>query len=197
MSIEFRPSRPCFRAGVPAFLAAAGPLRQQASVAVDRAAQRDRAGVPRSAAYAGGYETINGSGSSWASVALFQWANDVRPQGITINYNPDGSAQGRTDYIQGGSIDFAGTDPPFRNGQDKLAGTAAETVPWGYSYVPDTAGGTAFMYHLTVGGHLVTNLRLTPAGADGDLHRGDHELGRQAGSPPFTARSCRTYPSPR
>ena len=32
---------------------------------------------------------------------------------------------------------------------------------YGYSYVPDTAGGTAFMYHLNVGGHLITNLRLS------------------------------------
>jgi ABC-type phosphate transport system substrate-binding protein len=118
--------------------------------------------IPSTAASAGTYTTINGSGSSWASVALFQWANDVRAQGITVNYNPDGSAQGRTDFIQGGSVDFAGSDPPFRNGQDKLAGTGAETVPWGYSYVPDTAGGTAFMYHLDVGGQLIRNLRLTP-----------------------------------
>jgi ABC-type phosphate transport system substrate-binding protein len=137
-------------------------FRRPATVAVVALLSALGLAMPRTAAYAGTYETINGSGSSWASVALFQWANDVRPQGITINYNPDGSAQGRTDYIQGGSIDFAGSDPPFRNGQDKLAGTAAETIPWGYSYVPDTAGGTAFMYHLTVGGNLVTNLRLTP-----------------------------------
>ncbi len=31
----------------------------------------------------------------------------------------------------------------------------------GYSYVPDTAGGTAFMYHLDVDGKLITNLRLS------------------------------------
>ncbi|MBV9383122.1 MAG: substrate-binding domain-containing protein, partial [Streptosporangiaceae bacterium] len=40
-------------------------------------------------------------------------------------------------------------------------GTGAETPSWGYSYVPDVAGGTAFMYHITVAGHLVTNLRLS------------------------------------
>jgi ABC-type phosphate transport system substrate-binding protein len=118
--------------------------------------------APRVTAEAGSYTTIDGSGSSWASVALDQWARDVQPQGLTVNYNPDGSAQGRTDWIQGSLVDFAGSDPPFRNGHDKLAGTGAEHSPWAYSYVPDTAGGTAFMYHLTVHGHLVRNLRLSP-----------------------------------
>jgi ABC-type phosphate transport system substrate-binding protein len=118
--------------------------------------------LPRVQADAGGYQTIDGSGSSWASVALFQWAKDVQSRGLTINYNPNGSALGRQNYLQGGQVDFAGSDPPFRNGKDQLGGTSAEPHPWGYSYVPDTAGGTAFMYHITVAGHLVRNLRLDP-----------------------------------
>ena len=117
---------------------------------------------PSAMANAGGYTTVDGSGSSWAYIAISQWINDVQPQGLTVNYNPNGSAEGRANYIQGGQVDFAGSDPPFRNGKDQLAGTSAEKSPWGYSYVPDTAGGTAFMYHLTVGGHLVRNLRLSP-----------------------------------
>jgi ABC-type phosphate transport system substrate-binding protein len=117
---------------------------------------------PNVMASAGGYTTVDGSGSSWAYIAISQWINDVQPQGLTVNYNPNGSAEGRSNYIQGGEVDFAGSDPPFRNGKDQLAGTSAEVSPWGYSYVPDTAGGTAFMYHLTVGGHLVRNLRLSP-----------------------------------
>jgi ABC-type phosphate transport system substrate-binding protein len=118
--------------------------------------------LPWAAANAGSYTTIDGSGSSWSSVALFQWSKDVYPQGLVVNYNPNGSAQGRQDYMQGGLVDFAGSDPPFRNGQDKLGGTGAEVPRWGYSYVPDTAGGTAFMYHITVHGQLVRNLRLSP-----------------------------------
>ena len=58
--------------------------------------------------------------------------------------------------------DFAGSDPPFRNGQDQLGGTGAEHPSQGYSYVPDTAGGTALIYHITVAGKLVRNLRLSP-----------------------------------
>jgi ABC-type phosphate transport system substrate-binding protein len=111
-------------------------------------------------AYAANYTAISGSGSSWASVALDAWSSNLRRSGIVINYNPDGSAAGRSDYIQN-QDDFAGSDPPFRNGADELAGTGAEK-PEGYSYVPDTAGGTAFMYHLTVGGKLIKNLRLSP-----------------------------------
>ena len=104
---------------------------------------------------------ISGSGSSWASIAIDQWAQDVRPSGIVINYNPDGSAAGRGDYMAN-QDDFAGSDPPFRNGQDQLGGTGAEHPSQGYSYIPDTAGGTAFIYHIEQNGKLITNLRLTP-----------------------------------
>jgi ABC-type phosphate transport system substrate-binding protein len=117
------------------------------------------AGPP--AAYAGSYVTIDGSGSSWSSVALDQWSQDLASSGVTVNFTPDGSAAGRTDYIDG-QDDFAASDPPFRNGTDKIANDGSELpIPYGYSYVPDTAGGTAFMYHLDVGGHQITNMRLT------------------------------------
>jgi ABC-type phosphate transport system substrate-binding protein len=114
-----------------------------------------------SPATAGSYATLSGSGSSWASVALQQWAEDLAPDGLTVNFNPDGSAAGRGDYMQGSQVDFAASDPPFRNGADELANTGAEVPSYGYSYVPDVGGGTAFMYHITVGGRLVTNLRLS------------------------------------
>ena len=112
-------------------------------------------------ASAGTYATLSGSGSSWAAVALQQWAEDLQPNGLTVNFNPDGSAAGRGDFMQGSQVDFAASDPPFRNGEDELADTGAELPQWGYSYVPDVGGGTAFMYHITVGGHLITNLRLS------------------------------------
>jgi len=108
------------------------------------------------------YTSISGSGSSWASVALDQWSANVRQNGLVVNYNPDGSAAGRQDYINN-QVDYTGSDPPFRNGQDELGGTGTENSgKYGFSYVPDTAGGTAFMYHITVAGHLITNLRLHP-----------------------------------
>jgi ABC-type phosphate transport system substrate-binding protein len=113
--------------------------------------------LPASAAH---YVAISGSGSSWSAVALDQWQQDLRPSGLVVNYNPDGSAAGRNDYMAN-QDDFAGSDPPFRNGHDQLGGTGAERPNQGYSYIPDTAGGTAFMYHIEVGGKLVTNLRLS------------------------------------
>ncbi|HEY2552847.1 MAG TPA: substrate-binding domain-containing protein [Streptosporangiaceae bacterium] len=112
------------------------------------------------AATAGGFTAISGSGSSWSSVALDEWANTLRANGLVVNFNPDGSAAGRQDYLAQ-QVDFAGSDPPFRNGSDPFGGQGAEHPDVGFSYVPDTAGGTAFMYHLTVAGHLVTNLRLS------------------------------------
>jgi ABC-type phosphate transport system substrate-binding protein len=112
------------------------------------------------AARTGSYVTINGSGSSWASVAIDQWSQDVQRQGITVNFNPDGSSQGLYDYIQG-QADFAASDIPFRAGQDKLAGLGPQHVRYGFSYAPDVAGGTAFLYHLDAGGHRIRNLRLT------------------------------------
>ena len=93
---------------------------------------------------------ISGSGSSWSSVAIDLWSQAVRSNGLVVNYNPDGSAAGRGDYMAN-QDDFAGSDPPFRNGQDKLGGTGAEHPSQGYSYIPDTAGGTAFMYHIDGG----------------------------------------------
>jgi len=106
------------------------------------------------------FAPIAGSGSSWASVAIDQWAQDVRPDGMVVNFNPDGSAAGRADFIAG-QDDFAVSDVPFRNGRDKLGGTHREVVPWGYSYIPVPAGGIAFPYHIAVHGRLIRNLRLS------------------------------------
>jgi ABC-type phosphate transport system substrate-binding protein len=112
---------------------------------------------------ASSHETITGAGTSWSYIALADWINAEAHRGLVINYNTDGSAVGRQEYMQGGQVDFAGSDSPFWSGPDKLAGTGPEIPAWGYSYVPDVAGGTAFMYHLTVEGKLITNLRLSPA----------------------------------
>jgi ABC-type phosphate transport system substrate-binding protein len=134
-----------------------GPLTAGAAAAMALLALTTTA----SPASAGTYATLSGSGSSWASVALDQWAQDLQSNGLTVNFNEDGSAAGRGDYMQGSQVDFAASDPPFRSGTDELANTGAEIPSYGYSYVPDVGGGTAFMYHVTVGGHQITNLRLS------------------------------------
>jgi ABC-type phosphate transport system substrate-binding protein len=109
----------------------------------------------------GVYTPIRGDGSSWAAVALTQWAQNLANLGITISFNPDGSSEGRADFLQNDD-DFAASDPPFRNGQDPFNPGDIENVKnLAFSYVPDVAGGTAFMYHLVVGGKQITNMRLS------------------------------------
>ena len=109
----------------------------------------------------GAYATIDGSGSSWQAVAIDQWAEDLGSDRLTVTYNPDGSAAGRGDYLQGSQVDFAASDVAFRNGHDKLGETGAEVPSYGYSYIPAVAGGIAFVYHLSVHGRPIRDLRLS------------------------------------
>jgi ABC-type phosphate transport system substrate-binding protein len=117
---------------------------------------------PSQAAQATTYAEISGSGSSYAAGALQQWATDLVPQGLQINYDPVGSATGREQYIQGEN-DFAGSDIAFisPSDPDPFAGSDG-TIDFAYSYIPDVAGGLAFMYNLQVDGQKITNLRLRP-----------------------------------
>ena len=116
--------------------------------------------APPVVASVGSFAPIMGSGSSFSSVAIDLWAQALRPKGLVVDYNPDGSAAGRGDYIAN-QDDFAASDVPFRTSVDKLAGLGPEHVPQGFSYVHAPASGVAFFYHLNVGGHPVTNLRLS------------------------------------
>jgi ABC-type phosphate transport system substrate-binding protein len=117
---------------------------------------------PSQAAQATSYEQISGSGSTYAAGALDQWATDLVPQGLQINYSPVGSAMGRDQYIQGEN-DFAGSDIAFISSgdPDPFAGSDPPT-DFAYSYIPDVAGGLAFIYNLQADGHRITNLRLRP-----------------------------------
>jgi ABC-type phosphate transport system substrate-binding protein len=137
-------------------------LAALAAVALTASLAMTTLGPPAAnAAAVNSYAPIEGSGTSWTLPAIGQWINNVAPEGLTVDYNADGAAEGRTDYMQGSLVDFAASDPPFQSGQDKLAGTGKQVPEWGYSYIPDAAGGTAFVYHLSVKGHLIRNLRLS------------------------------------
>jgi phosphate ABC transporter phosphate-binding protein len=111
-------------------------------------------------ASADSYVTISGSGSTWSQVAVDAWRVDVHANGLTINYNGDGSSAGRLDFIQGLS-DFAVSEIPFQLHPED--GSLPEISKRPYAYLPIVAGGTSFMYHLTVGGKRVTDLRLSGA----------------------------------
>ncbi|WP_329582323.1 substrate-binding domain-containing protein [Kitasatospora sp. NBC_01250] len=113
--------------------------------------------------------TLNADGSSWAGPAIEKWRTDVANQGINLNFNPNGSAAGRQQW-ENGQDDFTASDVPFRTATDNGASQDqhgagvgnAENPTYGYSYVPITAGGTAFMYNLSIGGKQITDLRLSP-----------------------------------
>ena len=111
-------------------------------------------------ARAAAHPAVTGSGSPYAGVAIDTWAQALRARGLIVNYNPDGTAAGQADFIDG-SDDFAVSDPAFRTSPDELAGLGRQVVPWSFSYLPAVAGGTAFPYHLSVHGHLIRNLRLS------------------------------------
>jgi ABC-type phosphate transport system substrate-binding protein len=138
----------------------AAALAVAGAVAIPSAAASAASAAPSS----GPLAAISGAGSSWSALLIDEWISYVASADqLTVNFQPNGSAEGRQLYKEG-VLDFAASDPPFRNGTDNLDPNGKETefpIAYGYSYVPDTAGGTAFMYHLEVGGHLIRNLRLS------------------------------------
>ncbi|MEU2422994.1 phosphate ABC transporter substrate-binding protein PstS [Streptomyces sp. NPDC007851] len=114
------------------------------------------AGTP---AVADSYTPIAGAGSTWAENAIDQWRRDVNKNGMRISYAGGGSSDGRRQFLSG-TVDFAVSDIPFQT--HPTDGSAAERPAKGsYAYMPIVAGGTVFMYHLTVNGKRVTNLRLS------------------------------------
>lgn len=105
------------------------------------------------------YVPITGTGSTWSQNALDQWRKNVAANyGMTVNYSGVGSSAGRRDFIAG-TVDFAVSEIPFQAKPED--GSAPESPPGGYAYMPIVAGGTAFMYNLKISGKRVTNLRLS------------------------------------
>ncbi len=105
------------------------------------------------------YAEIEGSGSTWAYGIIAPWIAQVQSAyGMQITFNQSGSSQGRKDFANG-VTDFGDSDIPYQGVDPTTGQTDASTRP--YAYAPVVAGGTAFTYHLTVGGHLVDNLRLS------------------------------------
>ncbi len=108
---------------------------------------------------AGSYVPISGAGSTWSQVAMDAWRADVRASGVVVNFAGTGSTDGRSQFIQS-TVDFATTEIPFQNPPEP--GQQAEVPSRDFAYLPVVAGGTSFMYNLTVGGQQVRDLRLSP-----------------------------------
>jgi ABC-type phosphate transport system substrate-binding protein len=117
-------------------------------------------GTGAAAAATRSYAPISGAGSEFAGMAIEQWAADLRAKGITVDFKSDGSDRGRAAFIHD-QVDFAASDAPFRAARDRLSGAPPEKVPYDYSYIPDVGYGTAFLYHITVGGVVFNSLKLS------------------------------------
>lgn len=117
------------------------------------------AGPMAAPAAADSYTPIAGAGSTWAENAVDEWRRAVNQYGMRISYAGGGSSDGRRQFLSG-TVDFAVSDIPFQT--HPTDGSAAERPgPGSYAYMPIVAGGTVFMYHLTVNGKRVNNLRLS------------------------------------
>jgi phosphate ABC transporter phosphate-binding protein len=115
--------------------------------------------APSQSAAAASYVPISGAGSTWSYNAIHEWITDVAQFGMTVNYADVGSSTGRSEFAQG-TVDWGASEIPY-GVQD---GNNYDPPPnRGYAYMPDTAGGTTFMYNLTIGNQRVTNLRLSGA----------------------------------
>ena len=104
---------------------------------------------------------VDGAGSTWSQIAVDQWRADVARQGLTINYQGVGSSAGRVAYYQS-QVDFAVSEIPFQDGSQGGVNEIQAAKRRPYAYLPIVAGGTAFMYHLDIGGKRFTDLRLSP-----------------------------------
>ncbi|MBF4462742.1 MULTISPECIES: substrate-binding domain-containing protein [unclassified Rathayibacter] len=116
-------------------------------------------------ASAASYQRISGAGSSWAGNAVLQWQADVKNQGVTVDYNPNGSSQGRKDFAAQVSTDFTVSEIPYRG--DTADPRDTSYPDFGFSQMPMVAGGTSFMYNLPVNGQRFTELKLSQQAAAG------------------------------
>jgi phosphate transport system substrate-binding protein len=111
-------------------------------------------------AYAGGPEILGG-GSSYASVAIDQWVDEISSiDGDSVNYSVSSSVIGLNEFAQQ-QVDFGATEIGYSTGQ------ANEYPPSGYAYqyLPDVAGATCMMFNLQspITGQRITSLDLTTA----------------------------------
>jgi phosphate ABC transporter phosphate-binding protein len=109
------------------------------------------------------YVPITGAGSTWSANAIDAWVTNVAQYGMDVSYAAVGSTSGRQEFGDG-TVDFGASEIPY----GVKDGDNLDPPPQrGYAYMPDTAGGTTFMYNLKIGTTRVTNLRLSGAAIAG------------------------------
>ncbi|MFB9413887.1 phosphate ABC transporter substrate-binding protein PstS [Dactylosporangium matsuzakiense] len=113
--------------------------------------------VPANPARAADFVPISGGGSTWSYNAFQAWITNVKQYQMRVDYERTGSTVGRNKFREG-TLDWAASDIPY----GVKDGINPDPPPArGYVYMPDTAGGTTFMYNLKIGASRVTNLRLS------------------------------------
>src|SRR6201996_7096 len=105
---------------------------------------RSSSGAAGSASSSGGSSnvsaTINGAGSTLAAPIYQQWANTVKSNGLTVNYNPVGSGAGQT-QLASATVGFAGSDPALKPADKK-------TMKGPVLQFPVAAGAITVSYNL-------------------------------------------------
>ncbi|GAA1528709.1 phosphate ABC transporter substrate-binding protein PstS [Dactylosporangium maewongense] len=102
---------------------------------------------------------IAGAGSTWSQPALRAWIGNVTQFGLKVSYADTGSTDGRKQFANG-KVDFGISEIPYGMPDSATRDIDSPPTGRGYAYMPIVAGGTSFMYNLTIGGKRVTNLRL-------------------------------------
>lgn len=103
---------------------------------------------------------LTGSGSSWAGNALNQWVREVAGKGMKVDYSNVGSSRGRMEFATE-LTDFGVSEIPYNGETADPLDTNKPDGKFSYGLIPAVAGGTAFMYNLSIGGRRVNNLQMS------------------------------------
>ena len=134
-------------------------------------------------ATADSYVPVSGAGSTWSENALDQWISDVQQYGMRDQLRRH-RVDGRAPVVPQRDRRLRGVRHPVPDQPDD--GSAPENPTAGtYAYMPITAGGTVFMYNLTINGQRVTNLRLSGENI-AKIFTGPSPTGTIPPSPPTT-----------
>ncbi|WP_295837252.1 substrate-binding domain-containing protein [uncultured Microbacterium sp.] len=99
---------------------------------------------------------VSGSGSPGMHTAIDQWRTDTASE-LSVSFWGSGSAAARHDFLDQ-TVDFAISELPFQVAPED--GSPPEVPTVSYAYLPIAAQGISLMYHLTVDGKLLSDLRL-------------------------------------
>jgi phosphate transport system substrate-binding protein len=104
---------------------------------------------------AGASPNMQSTGSSFAGAAIQEWVGQSNTLfGLNINWQVQSSIIGLNQFATN-QVDFGASDIPYSSGQ------AQSTPNQPYQYMPDVAGGLAFMFNVNgQDGSQITNLNL-------------------------------------